>query len=97
MYEHPTHLTRFDLQALEARLLKRLEAIELALTRKLDHRQATYTIQQFAEATGLTYHCVLAKCRRGKLNARQDGPGARWTINGSELDRYLSEATENRW
>ena len=97
MYEHSQHLTRYDLQALEARMNKRMDELKQAILGRLDRRQTTYTVQQFAEATGLTYHCVLAKCRRGKLNARQDGPGARWTINGSELDRYLSEATENRW
>ena len=97
MYEHPNQLSRYDLQAMEARLTKRLDSLEGQVLGKLERKQATYTVQQFAQATGLTYDCILQKCRRGKLDARQDGPGARWTINGSELDRYLKEAKENRW
>ena len=97
MFQESKIITHFDLKALEARILKRLDAIEKALFAKLEYKQATYTIQQFSAATGLSYACVLAKCRRGKLNARQDGPGSRWTINGSELDRYLSEGNENHW
>jgi len=97
MYENPNTISRYDLQALENRLLNRLETLETLLLGRLERKQTTYTIKQFAEATGLSYDCVLQRCQRGKLDARQDGAGARWTINGDEMDRYLQEGAENRW
>ena len=97
MYEHPNQFTRYDAQAMESRLLKEMKVLRELIQKIKEKRQATYTVQQFADATGLTYDCVLQKCRRGKLRARQDGPGSRWTINGEELERYLAEGLDNRW
>jgi len=101
MYEQPSQISLYDLQAMEARmrnlLLEHFDLIDHRIQSLTEKRQATYTIKQFAEATGLSYDCVLQRCQRGKLDARQDGPGTRWIIKGEELDRYLKEASENRW
>ena len=97
MYEHPQHLSRYDFQALEARMNRRFDELKEAIIGRLERRQATYTIKQFSELTGLKYDTVLARCRRGKLKARQEGAGTSWTIDGSEVDRYLKEANENEW
>ena len=97
MYTDPHQFTRYDAQAMEARILKEMKFLRELVQLLKENRQATYTVQQFADATGLSYDCILQKCRRGKLKARQDGPGSRWTINGEELDRYLKEGLDNRW
>lgn len=97
MYENPNQFSRYDAQAMEARVTKRLDTLEQKLLRLLQKRQATYSIKQFAEETGLSRSCVLKRCQRGKIEARQEGPGSSWSIKGSEVDRYLEEAKQNQW
>ena len=97
MYEHPQQLSRYDFQALQAHINARFDELKEVIIVRLERRQATYTIKQYCELTGLNYNTVLARCRRGKLKARQEGKGTSWTIDGSEVDRYLKEAKENEW
>jgi hypothetical protein len=50
-----------------------------------------YTPKEFAHITGMKYSTVIAKCKDGRLKARQEAPGCSWLISASELERLNEE------
>lgn len=53
------------------------------------------SVAEFSELTGLSERSTEMACKKGKLKARQDKPGACWRILGSEAIRVITEAMDN--
>lgn len=68
---------------------------DLEILLKFKNRKEFYTPKEFGRETGMKYTTVIYRCKVGKLKARQDAPKCLWSIDSSELERYIQEANEN--
>jgi transcriptional antiterminator len=55
------------------------------------------TPKEFSEKTGIKHRTILNYCNSGKIKATQKVAGGSWTIHYSELERFISDAEENRY
>ena len=83
-------VTKNDLLEMEGSLIIQIKKIVSEKDRK-----KFYTPKEFERETGMKYSTIIYYCSSGKLKARQDGKRGSWTIEGSELDRYIDEANLN--